>query len=109
MNEKPPSGIGPSGRWLIFFGVPVAILGVLLTSTLHHGLNQIPKIVGEKSAPYFVFFTPVAVGVVGMVLYQYLPKRMHIPLGITGWIIGLSLIYWYFWFGPGAFRYHHSF
>jgi hypothetical protein len=99
-------GIGPSGRWLIFSGIPVATLAVLLVSTLHHGLNQIPKIVGETSAPYVVFFTPVVIGIGGMVLYEHFPKRLVIPLGIAGWIIGLSLIYWYFWFGPGAFGHH---
>ena len=106
MNKKNPNGIGPVGRWSIFFGIPVALLAILLVSTLHHGLNQIPKIVGEAAAPYVVFFTPVIIGIVGMVLYEHFPKRLVIPLGIVGWIVGLSLIFWYFWFGPGAFGHH---
>jgi hypothetical protein len=105
MNEKRPHGVGPAGRSLIFGGIPVAILAVLLVSTLHHGLNQIPEIVGEKAAPYIMFFTPVVFVFGSIVLQEYFPKRLVVPFGILGWIVGLSLIYWYFWFGPGSFGY----
>ena len=107
MNKKYPHGIGPSGRWLIFAGIPTAILAVLLVSTLHHGLvKSLAQAVGEKALPYVLFFTPVVIGIGGMVIYEYFPKRLIVPFGIAGWIIGLSLIYWYFWFGPGAFGHH---
>jgi len=107
MNNKSPHGIGPAGRWLIFAGIPTAILAILLVSTLHHGLNKsLVQAVGEKALPYVIVFTPVAIGIIGMVLYDYCPKRLLIPLGIFGWVVGLSLIYWYFWFGPGAFGHH---
>jgi len=69
---------------------------------LHHGLRGIESTFGQNAAPYVVFFTPVVIGVGGMVLYDYFPKRLVIPCGIFGWIVGMSLIYWYFWFGPGA-------
>src|SRR5258706_5554314 len=107
MNKQYPHGIGPQGRWFIFFGIPVAILGVLLVTTLPHGLEPgLANAVGEKALPYVLFFTPVAVGIAALVLYKYVPKRLVIRLGIVGWIVGLLLIYWYFWFGPGAFAYH---
>jgi hypothetical protein len=106
MKHKNPQVIGRPGHWIIFLGVAVAILGVLLTATLRHGLRQLPRIVGETSAPYIVFFTPVVIGALVYAVYQYLPKRAAIPLGIVGWVLGLSLIYHYFWFGPGAFGHH---
>lgn len=106
MNEKSPNAIGRAGRFLIFGGIPLSILAVMLVSTLHHGLNEIPKIVGETAAPYVVFFTPVLVGYGCMFFYERFPKRLVIPIGIVGWVIGLSLIYWYFWFGPGSFGHH---
>ncbi|MFZ1074593.1 MAG: hypothetical protein WAO21_14290 [Verrucomicrobiia bacterium] len=107
MNEKPPHGVGPSGRWLIFAGLPVAILGILLVSTLRHGLEPgLANAVGEKALPYVLFFTPVVIGFGSMALYEHFPKRLVVPLGILGWIVGLSLIYWYFWFGPGSFAHH---
>jgi hypothetical protein len=106
MSAKPPDKIGRAGRWLIFAGIPTAVVAVLVVSTLHHGLNQIPQFVGEKAAPYIVFFTPVVIGFGGMFLYEHFPKRLVIPCGLVGWVIGFSLIYWYFWFGPGAFGHH---
>lgn len=96
--------IGASGRWLIFSGLPVAILGVLLTSLFRHGLDRgLVKLVGEKALPYVLFFTPVTIGLLGFILYKYLPKRILAPCGMVGWVVGLTLIYWYFWAGPGAF------
>ena len=107
MSDKHPDKIGPSGRWLIFFGVPVAGLAILVVSTLRHGLEPgLADAVGEKALPYVVFFTPVAIGAVGMVLYEYFPKRLVIPAGVAGWIVGLSLLYWYFWFGPASWGHH---
>jgi hypothetical protein len=107
MNKQHPPSIGPSGRWLIFFGIPMAILGILLTFTMRHGLDKgLVHAFGETALPYVIFFTPVVIGIGGMVLYEHFPKRLVIPFGIVGWIVGLSLIFWYFWFGPGAFGHH---
>jgi hypothetical protein len=90
-----------SGRCMIIFGVPVAGLAILVVSTLRHGLEPgLANAVGEKALPYVLFFTPVALGAVGTVLYEYFPKRLVVPVGVAGWIIGLGLLYWYFWFGP---------
>lgn len=101
-----PDKIGRSGQWLIFLGTAVAVLGIVLVCTLHHGLNELPKIFGEKVAPYIVFFTPALLGFCSLVLFERCPKRLVVPIGVTGWVIGISLIYWYFWFGPGAFGHH---
>jgi hypothetical protein len=103
MNTKPSSNIGPAGRWLIFSGVPMALLGALLTITLRHGLSGIANTFGQNAEPYILFFAPVVVCILGGVIYQRWPKRLVIPSGIIGWTIGLSLIYHYFWFGPGSY------
>jgi hypothetical protein len=105
MNENHPNQLGNTGRWLICSGIPVAILAILLVSLLPHGLNGIPKVFGETVAPYVVFFTPVVIGFSSTALLEYVPKRLAFRLGVLGWVTGLILIYWYFWFGPGAF--HH--
>jgi len=105
-HTKLPESIDPSGRWLIFGGIPTAVLAVLVVSTLHHGLNQIPQIVGENAAPYIVFFTPAVIVFGSMFLYDHFPKRLVLPCGIIGWVVAMSLFYWYFWFGPGAYGHH---
>lgn len=94
------------GRWLIFCGTVVAAVGILLVTCCRHGLKDLPKFVGEKATPYVVYFTPAMLGIAAMVIYERIPKRLAFNLGIIGWFLGLGLIYWYFWFGPGAFSHH---
>jgi hypothetical protein len=107
MSAKPPDKIGPAGRWLVFCGIPLAILAVLVVFTLRHGLEPgLSEAVGERALPYVVFFTPVVIGFACIYLYERFPKRLVIPFGISGWIIGLALLYWYFWFGPASFGHH---
>lgn len=106
MRSQPATEIRGTVRWPIFFGVPVAVLGILITFTLPHGLGGIKRLFGLTLEPYVIFFTPALIGAIGIVLYKCLPKQSIIPLGIVGWIVGISLICRYFWFGPGAFGHH---
>jgi hypothetical protein len=59
--------------------------------------------VSEPLLPYVVAGVPAAVMILSMVLYGHFPKRLVIPLGIVGWMIHVSVLCWFFWFGPGAF------
>lgn len=103
MNKKHPYGIGPTGRWLIFAGFPFSFCAILLTSTMTNdgGIRGI----SEKFLPYVIAGVPSALMIGGMVLYGYLPKRLVIPVGIIGWAISVSVLCWFFWFGPGALGY----
>ena len=101
MNQKYPHGIGPVGYWLIFLGVPW-LAGAILTCTWRLLLH----IVGEQALPYILFFAPVSVGIVCMILYNYLPRQLMILIGVVAWMLTFSLLYWYFWFGPGAIGHH---
>ena len=102
MNSKVPYGIGPGVRWLIFAGIPFAIISVLFTTTE----RSLGHFVGQNAEPYIIYFVPAVIGIASMVLYDHFPKRLVIPFGIIGWILGLSFIYWYNCFGPGAFGHH---
>jgi hypothetical protein len=102
VNKKYPYGIGPGGRWLIFAGIPLSVIAILFTTTE----RSLDRIVGHAAEPYVLFFVPAAIAITGMVFYDYFPKRLIIPIGIIGWIMGLSIMYWYSWFGPGAFGHH---
>jgi len=96
--------VGAQGRWLIFSGVNVAVLGLLLQIGCRDGLDHgLVKAIGEKALPYVLFFCPVTVVGIGYIVFKLLPQKIVFPLGIGGWIIGLLLIYEYFWFGPGSF------
>jgi len=104
MNSKYPYGIGTGGRWLIFAGIPTAIVAVLFVfAEPHHTLEHA---VGEKAFPYLLFFVPAAIVIACMVLYDHFPKQLVIPLGIIGWIVNFSVLCWFFWFGSGAIGRH---
>ena len=103
MKKKYPSGIGPAGRWLIFAGIPLAILAILLATTLHDGHI---RGVGENFLPYVVAGVPAIIMISAMALYDYFPKRLVIPFGIIGWIVNFSVLNCFFWFGPGAFGHY---
>ncbi len=102
MNTKYPYGIGPTGRWLIFAGFPFSFCAILLALTLRNG-----HILGvsEKCLPYVVAGVPSALMIGGMILYGFFPKRLIVPVGIIGWAISVSVLCWFFWFGPGALGY----
>ena len=92
--------IGPSGRWLIFAGIPMAVWAIFFAITEpHHALEHA---VGEKVFPYILGGVPAAAVVGSMVLYKYFPKRLIVPIGTIGWILAFSILAWFFWFGPGA-------
>jgi hypothetical protein len=99
VTEKYPHGIGPSGRWLLFAGVPVAIMAALVLATMRNGDI---RGVSEKALPYVLLLVPAAIIVASWDLFHKLPKRWVIPLGIVGWLFAFVSMCWYFWFGPGA-------
>ena len=99
MKDKNPHGIGAAGRWLIFAGVPWAIIAVFIVC----GQGSLDRVVGEKALPYVIFGTAAIFAIGGMILYNYFPKQYSIPVGIAGWAVTFLLLFWYYWFGPGAF------
>jgi hypothetical protein len=96
-----PFSIDEKGRFTIFFGVTAVGCVVILCRG-----EAIAHIVGEKFYPYVFSGAMIIWIVVGMILYNCVSKRWHIPLGIAGWITSFSLAFWYYWFGPGAFGHH---
>jgi hypothetical protein len=102
MKRKKPENIGRAGHWLIFAGVPFAIADALFVITgSHHSLE---RAVGSNALPYVLFFGPAIIVVGSKIFYDQFTKGFPIQIGICGWIIGFSLMYWFFWFGPGAFK-----
>jgi len=97
MNKKYPHGIRPAGRWLIFSGIIWFVIAVVICKS-----KLILGIVGEKLFPYALVFVPSAFGIGCMTFYNLFPKWLIIPIGIVGWILALSLLCWFTWFGRGA-------
>ena len=102
MKEKHPSAIDPKLRWVIFAGIPLAIVAILFAiAEPHHALEHA---VGAKLLPWVLYFVPATIVIIGMVVYDRFPQRLVVPLGIVGWIVHVSILCWFFWFGPGALK-----
>jgi hypothetical protein len=97
LDAKHPFSIDAKGRFTIFFGVPAIGFAALMCDG-----DTIVHTVGEKAYPYVFYGAMIVFAVVGMILYNFVPKRWVLPLGIAGWITTFSWTFWYFWFGPGA-------
>lgn len=87
--------VGPEFYWICFLGVPWLFGAILLWTW-----DQVAHLVGRAAMPYIAYFAPVAVVVVCMVLYDRLPKRLLVGVGIPCWILTFTLLYWFFWFKP---------
>ncbi len=88
--------VGLGGRLRIYLGFPFFVMA-LLTSLL----GQLPRLVGEKYFVYVALGIVLAITAVSLFLYDRIPKRFIVPIGIVGWMLTLSLIIWFFFFEPG--------
>jgi hypothetical protein len=86
--------IGPAGYWLIFAGVPMAIIAVLMAFTMHDGDI---RGVSERALPYVLLSVPLAIIVGCRELYHHVPKHLVIPFGVVGWIVVAILVMCRFW------------
>jgi hypothetical protein len=102
MSAQHPHGIGPAGRWYIFSGIPFAAVAIFQTAIA----PSLDHFVGQRADSYVDLLIIAAIVVAALILYDHVPQKLVLPLGIVGWIIAFSLLYWYFWFGPGAFGHH---
>ena len=105
MTNQHSNRIGRPGYWLLFSGIPFAIGAILFVFVeLHHIIPE--RLRNQNMSIYIFFFTPVVIVLGFRILYQVFPKKMIIPCGVLGWMIGLCTLYWFFWFGPGAWGHH---
>jgi hypothetical protein len=93
MGQKHSQRIGSAGYWLIFAGVPIAIIAILAAFTMRNGDI---RGVSERALPYVLAFVPVAIVIGSRELYKQIPKRLVIPLGVFGWIIHFVILSWIF-------------
>jgi uncharacterized membrane protein len=101
MNETEFMTITPRGRFILFTGFPMAVWAMLFA------LGQRDDRffgIGGTVEPYVCYGLVVAILVAGKLLYEHLSKRVVVPLGIMGWLTMASVIFWYFWAGPGEVK-----
>jgi len=95
MNNK---YIGPGGRWMIFWGAPCFVIAIIVCKA-----PLLEYIVGSKAAVYVFWGIAMLLAIINYILIDWIPQKLVIPIGIVGWILTASLLYWFFVFGPGSF------
>jgi hypothetical protein len=101
MNNEPHK-IGSGVRAWIFWGAPMFFYVVLGIPTY----EPLARFVGEKIAPYIVIVFGGLITIITMIVDDYIPERLFIPIGVIGWALTFSFLYWYYCFGPGALKLH---
>jgi hypothetical protein len=95
MNSK---YIGPGGRWMIFWGAPGFVIAIIACKW-----PLLNYVIGSKAAPYVFCGIVMLLAAINCILIDRIPKKLVVPIGIVGWILTVSLLYWFFVFGPGSF------
>jgi hypothetical protein len=98
MNEQSPDRVGPGVRWFVFGGFPMIAMALLACC-----YESLVRVVGERPAPYVGLGIAAVVWIGSLVVYDYIPKRLILPIGVVGWIVTLSVGYWFLNHGPHSF------
>lgn len=89
--------VGFGERMRIYLGFPFFVMALLTPL-----FRQLPQLVGEKYFIYVALGIVLVIIAVSLFLYDRISKRFIVPIGIVGWMLTLSLIIWFFFFGPGV-------
>ena len=98
MSQQDSYRIGPGVRWIVFAGVPAIAMALLACS-----YESLAHAVGERYAPYVGLGIAAVIWILSLKAYDYIPKRLILPIGVIGWIVTLSLGYWFLNHGPHTF------
>ena len=101
MTEKYPKGIGPFGRWIIFWGMAMFVL--ILAAAKH---DVITRIFGPKFDSYAPLGIAVFLWIISRILYDKIPSKLAFWIGTIGWILTFTFAYYWYCVGPGSFGYH---
>jgi len=101
LDTEHPFSLSKRGQFMIFFGVQAIGFAALMCKG-----EDIARIVGEKAFPYVFYGLMIVFVVIGMILYNIVPKRWILPLGIAGWITTFSWTFWHFVFHDPSHHLH---
>ena len=59
------------------------------------------RIVGERALPYVLVLALMVIVGTSFYLYDRIPRRFILPIGLLGWMLLITFGCWYGWFGAG--------
>jgi hypothetical protein len=86
------------GVMKLYLGVPISILFWLAPL-----LRWLGQIVGQNADVYATIAVMLVVFVLSLILYDHIPQKLLIPLGVVAWMLTLALG-WCWFNGPGTLR-----
>ena len=101
MSEKKPRRIGVFGRWIIFWGASMFVL--FLAAARYDVLTHV---FGSKFDSYALLGIACLLWIISRILFDRIPQKLALLIGIIGWILTFSFSYYWYCFGPGAFGHH---
>jgi hypothetical protein len=95
--------IGRTGRMRIFSGAPFSVITTLMFFFGERFLNK----VGNTTGAYLGLGIFLVIVATGLFLYDRIPEKLVIPIGIIGWLLTLFLFVWFSFWGSGTFGHSH--
>jgi hypothetical protein len=83
--------VGQFGRLKIYFGVPIFIMAAI--AMLTPLFKALERNVGPSVAPYVMLGIALIILAAAWALYDHIPKRFIIPIGIIGWMLTGAMIF----------------
>ena len=80
--------VGGAGRMQIYFGAPIFIIAVLGKMFFEKLLNR----AGTETGVWVAFGVALVIFMTGLILYEHVPPKFVIPIGIIGWMLTLAMI-----------------
>jgi hypothetical protein len=83
--------VGQTGRLKIYFGAPIFIMAAIARLTPLFGALE--RNVGPNIAPYIMLGIALIILAAAWALYDHIPQRFIIPIGIIGWMLTGAMIF----------------
>jgi hypothetical protein len=86
-EEMEKKYVGGAGRVQIYFGAPIFIIAVLGKMFFEKLLNA----AGTETGTWVAFGVALAIFMTGLILYERIPAKFIITIGIIGWLLTLTM------------------
>lgn len=90
--------VGLGGRLQIFLGAPVFVMALFVRF-----FERLLDKAGGSIGTYVALGIILVMVAVSLVLYDRIPAKLVIPIGVIGWMLTLSMMLWFFLLRSGVF------